>query len=181
MTTAKLKEIRPALWLTHKTREACEQSLTTQRWIEWADRHRFAWHIGRREYYNLPSTTEMESYDYEPKESRFYWELHVMADDSAFRPESLYMGPHYTLDEAIEMTQKMVAFREVKQTAARERLDRNMADLAEILPAWLPMGTLLMDEIYKAGGRSREIYEAVQDGLISQAKLREAILAIRNV
>lgn len=174
-----MTEIRPGLSATFKTREACEKSANTARWIEWADRHGFAWRVGRRHYYNLPSTTEMESYDHEPKESRYYWELHVEANESAYRPDNLYMGAHHTLDEAIAATKEVESVRADRAAAARQRLSANLSDLADILPTHIRMGTMMGDDLYAAGGRSRELHEAMRDGLISESDLRLAIEAVR--
>lgn len=120
--------IRPALTRTHLAERDCLDSPTTRLWIEWAERHGFAWRVARCEYYNMRS-----SFDDPLLPSRHYWELHVEADPATDLPDDRYMTARHTLDEAIAMTDASRQYR----AAARENALTELANRRdEILSAY---------------------------------------------
>jgi hypothetical protein len=121
--------------MTHETREECEAHPTTRLWIEWAERHGFAWRAARRHYYNLPSRSRMASYDDDPTESRIHWELQIEADPAVERPDDLYMIAGRTLDQAIDLSRErrrkhLEATRSAQATAEAELVAHRTAILA---------------------------------------------------
>ena len=184
MTTAtETTEIRPAANRTYLTHSECAAAAHTQLWIRWAEHHGFAWEILGRHYYNMRhigAPPESHDEDYHGP-GRYYWELHIKADASVTVPDYVYLMDD--VPSASERTAASLAaqerYRQSQRQAAIDRLSANLADLREILPAWMPMGTLMGDALYSAGGRARELHEAMRDGLISESDLRSRIASVR--
>jgi hypothetical protein len=99
--TQTIREIRPALTMTHRTREECEGHASTQLWMAWADRFGYRHYVAQRDYYNLPAQT-MESFDSDDhRPSEYYWELHIEVPTDADVPSGRAAAIAKSVDEMI--------------------------------------------------------------------------------